>query len=263
MFARICVVCASLLLVVGCVDDITGPVDAPDDGYEYELGVSPGGLVTLDEMTLTLHVSDDHGGAMTGFNGVQLQYRAVDTAEWSTIPMNRSGAGYEAHHTFNSSGEFEFRAMRNQESDHGDDDHGDDDHGDDDHGPTVMMHEFHDPVHVSRAHRTADDHRVEFESFPGHVSQGSEVAFRFWVTEGEEHSTEPEPATGLSPSIECVESTGMVHRFDAVETSPGVYEATHIVEQPGDTEIRFEFAGQASNPVATSFRIQVEAEHQD
>lgn len=253
MATRLSIGFLGLVLVLGgCVDSVIAPPDHGDEALEYALSFEAEPIRTLSETHLTLHVADEHGEAMMGIDGMEIQYRPAGGAEWAAIPMTIDGSTYAAHYTFMSSGDFEFRVM-------GEPMHQEDDHGGDHHSELEMMHEFHDDIHVERAHIDAGGYRVEYESFPGNVHAGQQVTLRFWVMEeeGDMHGSHT-PIPGLTPTIRCVESDGMIHSFPGSGMMPGTYEASHTIDTFGDTRVALLYTGKDSNPAMAEFEIHVE-----
>lgn len=249
---------AMVSLTTGCSDNPTGP--PAEEGLTFTLDTGVEEVETLTQVDFALTIRDGHGEMMTNYEELQLEQRLEGSTTWRAIPMTHDGSIFRGQHTFGTSGEYEVRVMGAEE------------HSDHAHGAGKFstaqsemreLHHFQEHLHIHRTHHEMSDHRIEFESFPGHVHEGEQATFMFWVEDAHsEHSHgEAEPTTGLDAEIHCTESDGTIHIMSASESAPGVYESDHTVEAPGMTKVALKFMSATSTPVVAEYQFEVAAGH--
>ena len=105
-------------------------------------------------------------------------------------------------------------------------------------------------------------YRVEFESFPGHIHEGSAAEMRFWVMEAEKNAAgERPPITGLTAArIHCLTGSNAEEFHAVTEIEPGVYQAEHSFTEAGEFHagIHLDVGGQAAE---ASFDLHIAHQH--
>lgn len=211
--------------VVGCSDNPTEPADH-DDELSVELTLSSDHLHILSPVTFTATVRDHHDAVVTEFDSLRVERRATDGDTWRTAAdLTLQGDAFVGTGTFRSSGEYHLRVVGLRT-------------GHDETAAIPMhdtMQDMMGPVDVARAHAEAGGYRIEFESFPGHIHEGDETTFRFWVMEQEADADgNRAPITGLAGEIHCEEPNGESESHSPNEVEAGVYEATHTFVSAGE-----------------------------
>lgn len=214
--------------VAACAENPVA-VNAPED-EEHEhtteelqvaLSVTPDHIHILQsEVTFTVAVTDHNGDAVTDFDSLTVERKAHDSDTWRAIEMSLDGSVYTGTYLFASSGEYEVRVAGMR-------------HGD---AAMTVLHEMAEHLEAVRAHGELADHRVEFESFPGHIHEGETGTLRFWVMEPERNADGIRPpVAGLTDlEIHCLDAGGAEERHAVAEVEPGVYEAEHHFEEAGE-----------------------------
>lgn len=228
----------------------SNPPLAPVDYHAGDLDV----VVTRDAdhvhtlgagVTFTVAITDHDGRPVTDFEAVAVERRLAADENWRAIELELAGDVYRGTYVFTTSGEHHLRVMAQE------------------HGAREMrmLHEMHDPLQVGRAHGEMGSWRVEFENFPGHVHEGEEGAFRFWVTEehgdGDVHAVE-----GMTAQIHVREkATGDEVLLDAEEHEAGVYEAHHLLAEAGEYHVGLHMSDAGGKPGEVGFDISVAHGH--
>lgn len=244
---------AALLLMVpfallGCESN---PTAVHDEELTVELTVSPDHVHILSPVTFTAVVRDGHGELVTDMDTVRVERKAIGSDTWRTAAdLVLSGTQYTAEYTFVSSGDYELRVLGMRAG----------------HAAMeqMMMATAMDPLHAVPAHAEAGGYRIEFESFPGHIHEGSEVEFRFWIMEPERDPTTNEraPIVGLAAEIHCGEPSGANEESHvAVEPEGGTYTALHTFVSAGDGAAEIHFTGLDGNPASASFPLHIAHAH--
>ena len=244
---------AAAAAFIGCADNPEGPADH-DDELTVELTLSSDHLHTLSPVEFTAIVRDHHGTIVTDFDTLHVERRATDADTWRTAAdLTLQGDAFIGATTFTSRGEYDLRVV-GRRAGH-------------DEVDVIPMHDSMDemmgPLHVGRAHVVAGGYRIEFESFPGHIHEGSETAFRFWVMEAEADADgNRAPISGLAGGIHCIEPEGAseTHSPDEIET--GVYEGAHTFASAGEGAAALHFtAADGSGEAEASFELHVAHAH--
>lgn len=240
------VLAAAAFAVAGCGDDTAGP--GHNENLAFVITPSEAHAHTLDVITFTVAVTDDEGNAVTDFQQISLEYAPHDTENWRTITLTVAGGVYQGTQTFTTSGEYEVRVMGRR------------------HTEDVLeeMHRMAEHLEVGRAHVGAGGYRVEYESFPGHIHEGDTSLVTFWVME---ETADPvtgvrAPIGGLAPTGECAHESGTNHPLSSwTESATGTYEANHLFDEGGATELALFFTGSDGMPAEGRFQIHVSDVH--
>lgn len=193
--------------------------DATAD-LEVQLAITPDHIHILQsEVTFTVTVTDHHGEAVTDFDSLAVERKAHESDTWRAVEMTLQGDSYVGTYVLASSGEYEVRVAGMRHDDPG----------------MVVLHEMAEHLEAARAHGELGAHRVEFESFPGHIHEGETATLRFWVMEPEPNADGIRPPiTGLTAAeIHCLTETGAEEHHPVTEMEPGVYEADHEFLEAG------------------------------
>lgn len=235
-------------VLVACGENPTGS-DGHEDELTVELTVSPDHLHTLAPVTFTAVVRDGHGTVVMDLDTLRVE-RSLDGGEWRKAADLSPGTGsFTGTYTFSTSGEYEFR-VSGMRTGHGS-------------MMEIPMAQAMEPMHVGRAHEVVGGYRVEFESFPGHIHEGSEVAFRFWVKEAQaDASGNRAPITGLAGQVLCGEPAGGSETHSPLqEVEPGIYEALHTFQSAGDATAALHFTGTGGEAAEATFDFHVAHPH--
>lgn len=231
------------LALTGCESN---PTEVHDEELTVELTLSPDHVHILSPVTFTAVVRDGHGELVTDMDTVRVERKTVDSDTWrAAADLTLSGTAYTGEYTFVSSGDYEFRVLGQRA------------------GHTVMeemtMGTTMDPVHAVPAHAEAGGYRVEFEAFPGHIHEGNEVQYKFWIMEVDRDpvTNERAPIAGLAPEIHCNEPDGSSESHAATEPEAGTYSALHTFLSVGDGEAEIHFTGADGSPATASFPLHI------
>ncbi len=199
-------------------------------------------LVTLDELTFTVSVTDEDGDAVTDFTTLQVEYELEDIpGTWNPIELALQGLAYIGTYDFGTSGEYHFRVAGMRGSD----------------TALEVLYTLPEHVEIERAHNTVGDYHVEFESYPGHVHSGESTTFRFWVTD----ATAGTSVTGLTVAITCGDPDGTTEQHSVTDNGDGMYEAAHMFMDGGDGHVEFGFTDPANQSWQTEFHLHVAHGH--
>lgn len=229
---------AVLLSLWGCGDSPTQT--RVFDAGTVSVSVAPSEVQTLSETTFHASMMDDAGGMLMGLQMMEMEYRLEGTDTWMPVEMFPDADGYYGTCIFTSSGDYDLRAMGMMHGSH---------HMDE-------MARMGDPLHVWRAHRDAGGYRVEFESFPGRVQEGTTPILRFWVFEPGQGGTAA-PVAGLAPTVQVTEPPAAPVAANATETQPGVYEIEHAFSHAGMAEVGLRFRGSGGSDAEAVFMMPV------
>lgn len=235
------------------------PLGPDDHGHELfvELTMSSDHIHTLNEVELTVAVTNDHGEAVADFEEIVVQRRYAEGGQahdlapaqenpWRDIDLELAGDVYRGTYTFATSAEYEFRVMGQRPGE----------------AEMMVLHEMAEPVHVLRAHAEIGGRRVEFETFPGHLHEGDLATVKFWILETERNDDGVRPPfPGLNATIVCNEADGSIEHHAAHEESEGVYVAEHQFVVAGDFVAQIEFPGIDGTPVTAEFTTHVVHAH--
>jgi hypothetical protein len=216
--------------------------------HDHELTVNlvissaEGHLVTLDEVTFTVSVTDGDGHAVTDFTTLQVEFELEDVAGvWNPIELAPQGSAYVGTYDFGTSGEYHFRVSGMRDSD----------------TSLEVLYALPEHVEIERAHNTVGDYRVEFESYPGHIHAGESATLRFWVTD----ATAGTPVTGLTAAITCGNPDGTTEEHSVTDNGDGMYESAHMFMDGGEGHAELEFTDPASMQWQTEFHLHIAHEH--
>lgn len=232
-------------LLIACDDN---PPVGPDGGQlTVEFAFTPDHVHILQsEVVFTVTVTDENGGAVTDFEALEVQRRAVSSETWRGIEMTLSGDSYEGTYVFSSSGDYELRVAGQRPGD----------------ADLSVLYEVPDLLHTVRAHAEAGGYRVEFESFPGHIHEGDEAELGFWVMETErDASGERPPITGLTGDLHVIEAGGFDGSYTATEGPVGIYGGSHTFTSAGAAHAGLHFTGLDGQPAEASFDLDVVHAH--
>lgn len=195
-------------------------------------------LRTLDEVTFTVEIEDEHGGHMMDMEAVTQEVRS-EGGEWREIELMAMDEHYMGTRTFSSSGDYEFRVMGMSHGGH-------------------EMEEMHSTtMHVERAHADAGEYHVEYESDPGHIHEGNEAVLTFWVSLEDDEAA----AVDLAAQIVVEESDGHTTTLDATEIEDGVYQATMTFVDAGETHAEIVLPAGDGSEVEADFHFHVSETH--
>jgi hypothetical protein len=235
------------------------PLGLDGDELSVELAVAASGadpspvdhahVHTLSEVTFHVQVRDHHGHHVTDFEAIGVEHRRHGTDDWRTAAdLHLHGETFRGSYEYTASGEYDLRVSGLR--------HG---HGG---GHMSTLHHEHHPLQVARAHRTIGNYRIEFETFPGHIHAGDDVAVRFWVMEAEPDAEGVRPAvSGLAATIRLEEADGSVETHSAVEADAGVYEVSHLFEAASRARALIRFTTPEGDEVEAEFEPHVAAAH--
>lgn len=228
---------------LGCSDS---PTEAHDHELIVDFAMSTEHVHTLEEITFTVTVTDDHGDYVTDFTTIQVERELEGTATWRSIELVLQGTAYVGTYTFTSSGDYHFRVVGMRPSD----------------TEAQVLYESPEHVEVVRAHEVVGSSRVEFESFPGHIHAGSDVVVRFWIMESERNAAgERPPITGLNVVIECGNPDLTSEMHTVTDNGDGIYEATHNFAEGGEGHIEIRFTDTAGVEQEVDFHVHIVAAH--
>lgn len=226
---------------LACSDSPTGP-------HDHELIVdlaitsAENHLVTLEEVTFTVTVTNEHGDYVTDFTQIQVEYEREDNpGTWRPIELAPQGSAYVGTNDFGSSGEYHFRVagMRGSET------------------TLTVLYTLPDHVMIERAHETIGPYSVAFESFPGHIHSGESVTLRYWVTDAAAGT----PVTGLAATITCGQPDGSSEQHAITDNNDGVYEAMHLFVDGGDGHTMLGFTPPGGLLMEAEFHLHVAHAH--
>jgi hypothetical protein len=201
--------------------------DSAVEPHEHELLVnltlSDDHLSTLEVITFTVTVTNDHGDPITDFSALEVEYELEGTGTWRGIDMTLQGTAYVGTREFTTSGDYHFRVSGMRGT------------------ATTMEVLYEDPGHheIERAHVTLGAYKVEFESFPGHIHENETATLRFWITD----QASGQAVTGLTVTIECGNPDGSTESHPVTDNSDGVYDADHLFAEAGDAHAGLSFTG--------------------
>lgn len=228
-------------LLWGCHSN---PVLVDDGNLTAELVLSSGHVHTLSEVAFDVVIRNGDGYAVDDFEAVSVERRSAGGA-WRSIDLEASGIGYAGTYTFTSSGDYDLRVMVTR--------HGTGEPVEVPLADGPMMH-----LEVARAHVEVAGHRVEFETFPGHIHEGDEVEVKFWILEPERNAEGVRPpVTGLDTRVLCFELGELVEEHQALDEADGVYQVRHLFSSAGDAAATLRFPDDDGDEVAASFEFHV------
>ncbi len=227
-----------LLSLIACNENPVSHDDGDDEEVSVAFQMSEDDVHTLDQVTFTAAVSNDHGDPVTDFEEVGMQYRLDGSTGWSDLVMTLSGTDYSGTMMFLSSGHYEVRVMGRH-------------HG---HEHMETLHALADHLEVGRAHEDAGGFRIEYENFPGEIHEGDTAAIQFWILED---SPAPTPITGIQAEIHYEDPSGAEESHDAVESEPGVYSANHTFQLDGEAHLAIHFPGTGGVELEVGFHIPI------
>ena len=122
----------------------------------------------------------------------------------------------------------------------------------------LVLYEAPDHMEVERAHQEVGGFRVEFETFPGHLHEGTEAAIRFWITD----AADGHVIASLVAEIHCTDGNGVAEEHNPPhEEEPGVYEAHHTLLEAGDAHFEIHFTGPDGAEQHAEFDVPVVHAH--
>lgn len=207
-----------------------------------EVTFSTDDLATLSEFTMTIHVEDQHGEHVTNMAEVRAEFRLHETEDWRGVEMQLQGQEYVGAETFYTSGEYDFRVIGIEAG----------------HMEELVLYEVPDHMEVGRAHQELGGFRVEFETFPGRLHEGTEAAVRFWVMEaGEDGHAHGHMMAELVAEIHITDPSGAAEEHHPHEEEPGMYEAHHTMLEAGDAHFEIHFDGPDGAEHHAEFHVPV------
>lgn len=235
-----------LALLVACESN---PTLVDDGNLTAELTPSSSHAHTLSELGFEVVIRNGDGYVVDDFEAVTVDRRSAGSDTWRSIALTQSDEKFVGAYTFTSSGDYDLRVMVTR-------------HGSATPVEVPLMDHDMGMMSVARAHVEIDGHRVEFETFPGHVHEGDQVEVKFWVLEPERNAQGVRPPiTGLDATILCFEKGVMVEDHSAHGHADGVYEAKHTFAAAGDARAGMEFTDSHGNVVETFFDFNVAHGH--
>lgn len=235
------------LILAGCDSN---PTELHEEELIVDLTLTPDHVHILSPVAFTAVVRDGHGEIVTDMDTLRVERKATDSDSWRTAAdLALSGSQYTGEYTFVSTGEYELRVLGMRAG-----------HGTMEEIPMATAME---PLHAVAAHAEAGGYRVEFEAFPGHIHEGSEIEYKFWIMEVDRDPTTNErpPVTGLSAEIHCNEPDGSSESHAAAEPAGGEYTALHTFASAGDGSAEVHFTGADGNPASASFPLHIVHAH--
>jgi len=232
------------LVVLGPTACVGNPILAPDAHGDYEVAVTFSGerLATLTEITLEVVVTDHDGAPVTDFEAIDFEFRLEGDQVWTPRRLGLHDGHYAGSFMFWSSGDHEVR-IRAQN------------HGAD-HAETIYAPTGH--MEVERIHKNVGEYRIEMETYPGQIHEGSAVEVKFWVLE----AADGHAVGGMVAEIHFERvSTGGSMTHGATEHAPGVYEAVHTFAEHGETAVRIGFQDAHAEHYEAAFRVTVGEAH--
>jgi hypothetical protein len=238
------------VLLLGCSDNPVTPDPHNDDDEVLTAVVtySVQDMYTLTPVTVEVEIKDHHGEHVTDMESVRVEFKRHEDAAWSGTDLAPDGDHFHADHVFMSSGEYEMRVMAQA-------------HGTP--AATVIETEGgHGHFDVHRIFQEIGNARVEFETFPGHVHEGEEIAGTFWIMEREQDADGHHHGMhGLAAEVHCVEVSGVEESHMADEHEEGVYEAHHTFSSAGEAHMTIHFPGDAGAEHEVTFTFSVAEGH--
>jgi hypothetical protein len=229
-YARGAWVVALAVGALACSDNPAEP-DHTDHELIVSLTMSTDHLETLEDITFTVAVTDDHGDAVTDFTTIQVEYeQEAEAGTWRSIELTLQG-----------SGDYHFRVsgMRGSETE------------------LSVLHQLADHFEIERAHTTLGDYKVEFETFPGHIHSGEAIAARFWIMNKDTGAA----VTGLAVTIGCGNPDATTEDHAVTDSGDGVYEAMHTFTDGGDGHMAIQFTDPASMDWEAEFHLHIAHAH--
>lgn len=239
---------AASLAVAGLLAACESNPTAPEEGeLTVELEIAPGHVHILQtEVQFTVQVTDHHGDPVTDFQAIQVERLAAGSDTWREIELTLAGTRYVGTYTFASSGDYQLRVMGQRP----------------DETEMVLLHQIHDPLHVARAHAEAGGYRIEFESFPGHIHAGNDVALGIWFMEPDPDATgNRPPIAGVAGEVRVTHADGSALRHAFRELGDGVYECDHGFHMAGEAHVEILFTGSDGQPAQAEFHLHVGSAH--
>lgn len=235
------------LAVAACADN---PTELHDEQLTVELTLSSSHIHILSPVTFTATVRDEHGNIVTDMDTLRVERKAVGSDTWRTASdLELVGGTFTGEYTFMSSGEYEVRMMGMRAG----------------HSTLEQMTLTEDPGHLEAvpAHGEAGGYRIEYESFPGHIHEGDEVEFKFWIMEPDPDpvTNERAPIAGVSAEIHCLDGDGSTESHTATEVADGEYTAKHTFAGAGDASAEIHFTGADGNEASVKFDFAVAHGH--
>ncbi|MDT8368777.1 MAG: hypothetical protein RQ745_06190 [Longimicrobiales bacterium] len=227
----------------------SNPVLVDDGNLTAELTLSESHVHTLSSLDMEVVIRNSDGYAVDDFEAVTLDQKIAGDDTWRSIVLEASEHGFVGDYVFASTGDYDLRVMVTR-------------HGTTEPTEVPLMHSEMGHLSVARAHFEIDGHRIEFESFPGHMHEGQEVELKFWILEMEanEAGVRP-PVLGLDPTIVCHEGGSPVESHPAHGHDDGVYEATHHFAEPGAAAATIRFEDGHGSLIEASFDFDVAHGH--
>lgn len=235
------------IILTGCLDNATDPHDE-DGPLTAELTISPDHVHTLSEINYTVKVTDQNGNIVADLETIEVQRKVHGESEWRGTELELSGNEYTGSYTFMSSGEYDIRVAGLR-------------HGSD---QMEVMYEMGEHFNVGRAHVNAENYRIEYEHFPGHMHEGDNADIKFWVFEKDEDvSGVRPPVSGLENiHIHCGNPDGTEeHHTSVEEAETGVYVTGHTFMGAGEAHMKIHFPGEGGTEIEAEFTFEVAHGH--
>lgn len=227
----------------------SNPVLVDDGNLTAELILSTGHAHTLSELGLEVVIRNGDGYEVDDFEAVAVERRTAGSDTWRAIALAPGGAGFTGTYVFMSSGDYDLRVTVTR-------------HGAAEPVEVPLMDPAMGHLGVARAHVEMAGHRVEFETFPGHIHEGDDAEVKFWILEPERDASGMRPpVTGLDVKILCFEGGLMVEEHHAHGHDDGAYEAVHTFAEAGIARAGVVFTDGHGNQVETGFEFNVAHGH--
>lgn len=235
----------SVALFGGCESNPTAAEHS--DELTVEFSFEPDHVHILQsEVTYSVRVLDHHGEAVTDFLLLEVQRLLEGDDTWRGTALELTGDTYQATATFSTSGDYQLRIAGQRPGD-----------------PELsVLHMVSEHLHAVRAHGEGGGHRVEFETFPGHIHEGDDATASFWIMEPERNAAgERPPIGGLITEVHILEADGSSFDLTPVESEPGRYDVSHTFATPGDCDITIHYPGMDGLEAEVTFHQHVAHAH--
>jgi hypothetical protein len=232
---------AALLVAAAC-EDGTGPNEFTTEDLIAELAITPDHVHAFETtVTFTVAVEDPDGNPVTDFDVLQVERRLEGAANFSVMETTLAGDFYSVEYTFERSGLNDIRVTGMRPGD----------------ASLVVLHEEPNQLEVVRPHGHAGGRNVELEPNPGHIHEGDTSDVQFWILD----ATTDAGITGLTPTIFIDHAVAGHTEMAAAEGTGGLYHASHVFAEPGETTLGIRFTGTDGNQHEWSLPIEVHHAH--
>ncbi len=236
----------SVFLFTACSENPVADDHAGDDELNIELSLSTDHVTTLTEFELEVEITDHNGVPVTDMESVLVEYLFENDSEWSPVELEIHGDHYSGSYMFRSSGEYYLRVSGTP-------------HG---HSDLEILYTIGDPLNVDRIHQEMGGYKIEFETYPGHVSEGDEAEVKFFVSLEDHDGHGGNMMTGLHAEIHATDTNGTPVAYAADEHGgPGVYSSHHTFTEAGETQFEFHFENPNGQEYIVEFHVPVSHGH--